>query len=111
MYIFSKPYRNQLRYLRAKIAVKRYGGRVASATSQLINVTLLFGKRPNESISGRAYRMSNEGIHIWNYTRIVLDFIFRTLFRQQEHCKVAYMSDVVESNMLIIEHERATEGD
>jgi len=106
MYIFSKPYRYQLKYLRAKLAIKGYGGRVASATSQFLNVTLLFGKRPNESISGRAYRMSNQGYRRWYRVQQLLDFVFLKVVRQQDHCRVAYMSDIVESNLLIIEHER-----
>ena len=103
---YSLRYRLRIRLFKASLVVKRYAGRVASATSQFLNVTLLFGKRPNESISGRAYRMSNQGYRRWYRVQQLLDFVFLKVVRQQDHCRVAYMSDIVESNLLIIEHER-----
>lgn len=105
---YSLRYRLRIRLFKTSLVVKRYAGRVASATSQLLNVLLFFGE-PNESISGRAYRMSNDGYRRWYRIQITLDWLFLKGLRQKDHCRVAYYSDVVEANLFIIQHERDTE--
>ena len=79
--------------------------RVGSALSQLLNVVLFFGTRPNESISGRSYRMSMDGVRRWNYLRMLLDAIWR-LFGQHEHCKLAYYADIKQAKFLLLEYEK-----
>ena len=65
--------------------IARYLGRVWSALSQLLNVVFLFGN-PNESISGRTYRMS------WLPLMRVLDFVLAPVSTGQ-HCRGAYNTD------------------
>ena len=62
--------------------------RVGDATSQLFNVTVLFGENANESVSGRAYRMSDTSKG-WRFTRAALDFVLN-----DDHCETAYLNDV-----------------
>lgn len=63
--------------------------RVGDATSQWINVALLGGMNPNESVSGRAWRLHTES-NAWNVTMRVIDTVF---FWQDQHCKAAFSRD------------------
>ena len=65
-----------------------YGVRVADASSQLINVAVLFGENANESVSGRAHRLKDKS-KLWKWTNASLDFLF-----DSNHCEQAYLNDV-----------------
>lgn len=75
----------------------RYLIRVGDALSQFLNVLILFGKNPNESISGRAWRLrATPG---WRQLRIVIDFLFS--YWQEEHCREAFFNDLLRARQLL----------
>lgn len=78
-------------------ALKDYVYRVGDATSQLVNVTLLFGMNPNESISSRSYRLRANPA--WNSARVTIDLLFR--LAEKEHCKSAYLRDLKRASEMI----------
>lgn len=78
-------------------AFKGYIYRVGDATSQLANVTLLFGMNPNESISSRSYRLRANPV--WNSARVTIDLLFKPL--EKEHCKSAYLRDLQRASEMI----------
>jgi len=67
-----------------------YVVRVGDALSQLINVVVFFGQNPNESVSGRAYRMRRISWP-WAILKGVINFFF---FWQHDHCYLAYHADI-----------------
>ena len=71
--------------------------RVGDATSQWLNVVLLLSQNPNESISGRAYRMQN--VWFWDKMRIIIDWLASPL--EADHCKKAYDADVSKAAKLM----------
>ena len=72
--------------------------RVGDALSQLINVVFLWSKNPNESISGRAYRLQGES-KAWMYARVTIDLLASVW--EKEHCKLAYEGDVRRAKELL----------
>jgi hypothetical protein len=72
--------------------------RVGDALSQLVNVVFLFGKNPNESISGRAYRLQDKN-KAWMYVRVTIDLLASVW--EKEHCKLAYEGDVRRAKELL----------
>ena len=80
-------------------AFKGYVYRVGDATSQLANVTLLFGMNPNESISSRSYRLRANPA--WNSARVTIDLVFKLV--EKEHCKSAYLRDLKRASEMISE--------
>ena len=92
-----------------KIWLYLYLQRVGSASSQLLNVLLFVSKRPNESVSGRSYRRSKDGSVKWQYLQTWIDWFFR-LFGQKDHCRKAYLNDIVEARLMIIEYEKYYQG-
>tara|TARA_Y100000385_G_scaffold270420_1_gene309459 strand:- start:900 stop:1181 length:282 start_codon:yes stop_codon:yes gene_type:complete len=64
--------------------------RSGDAVSQLVNVVLFFGKNPNESISGRSYRLREQWF--WGKMMLTIDWLFSPL--QRQHCKKAYVNDL-----------------
>ena len=73
-----------------KNLIIQYVIRVGDATSQWLNVVLLLSQNPNESISGRAYRMQN--VWLWNKIRISIDWLAFPL--ETDHCKKSHDADV-----------------
>ena len=65
-----------------------YVVRVGDATSQLINVTVLFGDNANESVSGRSHRLKNKH-RAWAWLNASIDYVF-----DDNHCERAYNNDV-----------------
>jgi len=61
----------------------------ALALDQAANAILLFGWA-DETVSARAWRLSNKGP--WKIASIVIDAAFR-LFGQRDHCFEAYVSE------------------
>ena len=86
------------------LGVRDYFIRIGSATSQLVNVVVLFGDNPNESISGRSYRMAKEGRRRWSHLQSILNLFF-SIFGQKDHCYKAYLTDVTEARLLVAEHK------
>jgi hypothetical protein len=64
--------------------------RIGDATSQLLNVMFLLSQNPNESISGRCYRMRHK--KQWKIAMTVIDFLFSPI--EVGHCQKAYDNDV-----------------
>ena len=65
-----------------------YVTRVGDATSQLLNVAFLWGQNPNESISGRSWRMKDKSKG-WGWARASIDYVF-----DDNHCERAHINDV-----------------
>jgi len=78
-------------------AVFNYLIRVGDGISQFLNVAVLFGTNPNESISGRAYRMQN--VWVWSKVRIVIDWLFLPF--ENDHCKKAHDADISRAAQLM----------
>jgi len=73
--------------------------RVGDAVSQLLNVTILIGKNPNESISGRSWRLRTKPG--WKQLRIAIDWMFS--WWASDHCRGAYYADLTRARMLLAE--------
>ena len=86
----------------------QYFQRVGSAFSQLVNVVVLFGDRPNESISGRSYRMARLGKRRWLRTESFINLVFRLVVDEEDHCYKAYFTDVTEARLLVSEHDKGS---
>jgi|11BtaG_2_1085332.scaffolds.fasta_scaffold63932_2 hypothetical protein len=77
--------------------VVQYLIRVGDATSQLVNTAVLFSDNPNESISGRAYRLNDE--QVWKQTEKTINFIFQKW--DEDHCKQAFLNDLGRARKLL----------
>ena len=71
--------------------------RVGDATSQWLNVVFLWSPNPNESISGRAWRLRNV-YKAWSLVRKFLDFV---VFWEEHHCELSYYADVRRAKALL----------
>lgn len=70
--------------------------KIGDALSQLANVAFLPNHEqtnPNESISGRAYRMG------WKRTEKFINALF--YLWEKDHCKLAYEADVIRARELL----------
>ena len=65
-----------------------YVVRIGDATSQWINVAVLFGDNANESVSGRAHRLKDKH-KAWAWMNSSINFVF-----DDDHCERAYTNDV-----------------
>lgn len=74
-----------------------YVTRVGDATSQLVNVAVLWGQNPNESISGRSHRMKDKS-KAWKWLNATVDYIF-----DENHCERAYVNDVARAQRTVEE--------
>lgn len=72
--------------------------RIGDAFSQLINVAFLWSKNPNESVSGRAYRLQGES-KLWAGARVLIDWLARPF--EKNHCMKAYLKDVARAKKLL----------
>lgn len=77
--------------------MKRYALNNAIAFDQLLN-TLLAGA-PDETLSSRAHRMRVKGHRYWGWTADAIDCGFRVFFRQQNHCRDAYESELARRHL------------
>jgi hypothetical protein len=71
--------------------------RVGDATSQWINVVILLGPNPNESISGRAYRLRRQVV--WKQVRVCIDILFLPF--EKNHCKASYDADLKRAAIML----------
>ena len=74
-----------------------YVTRVGDATSQLVNVAILFGDNPNESVSGRSHRLKDKS-KAWRWLNASIDYLF-----DQDHCERAYINDVARAEKTVQE--------
>ena len=77
--------------------VGRYLLRVGDALSQLLNILIFFGPNPNESVSGRSWRLRDKWF--WGLMVKVIDFL-ATPF-EKSHCKLSYEADIERAKRLI----------
>jgi len=71
--------------------------RVGDATSQLLNVAVLFGDNANESVSGRSHRLKDKN-KAWNWLNAAVDYVF-----DENHCERAYVNDVARAQRTVEE--------
>jgi len=64
--------------------------RIGDCLSQLLNVVVFFGQNPNESVSGKAFRLRRIST-FWKIIYKGINFIF---YWQDDHCKAAYIADL-----------------
>lgn len=69
--------------------MRPYPIRIFDWLSQGVN-TVIFNGKPDESLSGRAYRMEYES-RFWAFMRRFIDGVF---FWQEAHCRASYMADI-----------------
>lgn len=74
-----------------------YVVRVGDATSQLINVAILFGDNANESVSGRSHRLKDKS-KAWGWLNASIDYIF-----DDDHCERSYLNDVARAEKTVQE--------
>lgn len=75
---------------------------VGDATSQLINTAVLFSNNPNESVSGRAYRLNDE--EGWKQAEKAINFVFKRW--GDDHCKQAFLNDLSRARQLLGKKEK-----
>lgn len=78
-------------------ALINYFVRIGDATSQWANSVFFLSKNPNESISGRCWRLRNHWF--WGNFRKLIDFLFRPF--EKYHCEKAYYADVRRAKELL----------
>lgn len=72
--------------------------RIGTILSQLTNV-LLFNGHPDETISGRAYRMGViAGNPVWLRRMQIIDALF---FWEEEHCRASHEEDLIFARAII----------
>jgi len=74
-----------------------YVTRVGDATSQLINVAVLWGDNANESVSGRSHRLKDKH-KAWGWLNASIDYIF-----DHDHCERSYLNDVARAEKTVQE--------
>ena len=77
----------------------KYVTRVGDASSQLVNVALLWGDNANESVSGRSHRLKDKS-KPWGWVNATIDYVF-----DQDHCERAYINDVARAKKTVEEAE------
>lgn len=75
----------------------RYLKRIGDAASQLANVAIFFGENPNESISGRSWRLRQN--RFWGKMRILVDWLASPF--EADHCEKSHANDVARAAALI----------
>lgn len=68
---------------------RRYCIRVGDAISQLLNVAIFLGTNPNESVSGRSWRLKHQ--LFWGLMAKAIDFAASPF--ETDHCKKAHEAD------------------
>lgn len=76
--------------------VLQYLIHVGDAISQLVNVVFLLGD-PNESISGRSYRLRHK--IQWKFARACIDTLMYPF--EKQHCQKAYEADIQRAAVLL----------
>ena len=71
--------------------------RIGDALSQLLNVVIFLSDNPNESVSGRAYRMRKIST-FWYLLQIAINYLF---LWQDNHCRTAYRADIERASITL----------
>tara|TARA_R110001606_G_scaffold306479_1_gene453608 strand:+ start:104 stop:382 length:279 start_codon:yes stop_codon:yes gene_type:complete len=71
--------------------------RVGDATSQFVNVALLWGDNANESVSGRSHRLKDKSKG-WRWLNASIDYVF-----DENHCERSYVNDVARAKKTLKE--------
>ena len=79
-------------------AILNYLIRLGDATSQWVNVVFLFSENPNESISGRSWRLRHKS-KAWGIARKAIDFLLSPF--EKHHCELSYYADVRRAKSLL----------
>lgn len=79
------------------LRVGTYFIRCGDALSQLLNVVIFLSENPNESLSGRSYRMRRNWF--WGKMLVVIDLLFRPF--ESNHCRKAHENDVRRASILL----------
>ena len=74
-----------------------YVTRVGDATSQFVNVALLWGDNANESVSGRSHRLKDKSKG-WRWLNASIDYVF-----DENHCERSYVNDVARAKKTLKE--------
>ena len=64
--------------------------RIGDCLSQLLNVAVFLGQNPNESVSGRAFRLRRIST-FWKIAYKSINFLF---YWQDDHCQAVYIADL-----------------
>jgi len=80
--------------------VLHYVVHIGDALSQLINVVVFFSDNPNESVSGRAWRLRTK-YRFWGILKVVIDFVASPL--EEDHCEMSHKGDVSRAAKLLRE--------
>ena len=79
-------------------SIKSYLIHVGDATSQWVNVVFLLSQNPNESISGRSWRLRKNHTG-WGYAKKAIDFLLSWM--EDDHCYKAYQADLERARRLV----------
>jgi hypothetical protein len=71
--------------------VMRYGHHLFIALDQV--VTALFAGYPDETVSSYLFRLDARGKLAGRIFRPIVDWVWRLVFRQEDHCFAAYESE------------------
>lgn len=74
-----------------------YLHRVGDALSQLGNVVIFLGDNPNESISGRSWRLRRRWF--WGIMRVAIDALASPF--ESDHCQKSHEADVARAAKLL----------
>lgn len=78
-----------------RLDLARRGMNLAVALDQLAYVVVTLGDgMPDETASSAAWRLEQKGKLSGKVFRPVIDAVFRALFRQENHCRDSFMSEV-----------------
>jgi len=80
-------------------AILDYLHRIGDALSQLLNVIVFNSKNPNESISGRSWRMRH--CYFWGKMRVLIDWLASPF--EEDHCQKSHQADVSRAARLLRE--------
>ena len=87
-----------MRYLKWQKVID-YVVRCGDCVSQLLNVMVFLGENPNESVSGRCYRLRDN--FFWGKLGVVVDTLASPF--QEDHCRVAYFNDLARAKKFVEE--------
>jgi cell division inhibitor SulA len=73
--------------------------RVGDAFSQLANVVFFNSKNPNESISGRSWRMRKHPF--WGKIRVLVDWLASPF--EEDHCRKSHEADIGRAEKFLAE--------
>ena len=70
------------------------------ALDQVIYVIVTLGAgSPDETLSAAAWRTEQDGKLMGRFFRPIIDAVFRSLFREENHCQNSYHSEVMRKHL------------